>query len=202
MFALNFDFFLKKLFTNRWNLDEEIVPHKYQIPKNHQLKIGEDDSVNIFKYPSHYKHHYLLQYNSAFLGYFSILGSIVLYSAFRMRKKSLIGTAVLSSISLVSFYEGHLLHGRVKDVKYVGIKQDGKTIIVRTFQDEFDYELDVSDIRLTNKDRDELIIFTDKRFKEEGGKFKFFFLEPSYATVVDKLIFDLIFIDRRHLIYY
>ena len=200
MFAYNFDYILSKLFTKKWKLDTIIVPHQFQVPRIHQLNLNEDNMALLFKYPSHYQHHAALQYNSAFLGYFSILGSIVLYSAIRMRKRSKFGCIVLGSISLLSYYEGAILYNRVHDVKSVVVKEDGKHLLVRTFQDELPHEIDISDLRLTNKDKTDLIIFTDRKFSQ-NGKFKFFFLEPSNATVIDKLLFNIIFIDNRYLIY-
>ena len=192
MLAFNFDYVIKKLFGKRWELDKISIPYQYHL--------NEDNVVTLFKYPSHYKHHSLLQYNSAFLGYFSILGSIVLYSAIRMRKNSKIGCSVLGIISLFSFYEGRLLYNRVLDVKFIGVKEDGKHLLIKTFQNDDHYEIDVADLRITNKDKTDLIIFTDKKFSE-GGKFKFFFLEPSNATVIDRLLFDIIYNDKRYLIY-
>ena len=78
---------------------------------------------------------------------------------------------------------------------------DGKKLSIKTFQDgEMEYQMDLKDFRIVNKDIEKLIILIDVNLAR-NGQFLFFFIEPTEATIYNKDLFSTVLIDKRYLEY-
>ena len=77
--------------------------------------------------------------------------------------------------------------------------KNGKTLIIKTFQDDYiNYEFDVSEIMVCNKNIEEVLVLVDKdRFNQK--KLLYFICEPSPGCVYNQFIFDAVLKDRRYL---
>jgi len=191
--------FLKK----RINPESDWSISYYNVPKIHKLKF-EDEQKNrleLYKYPSHYKHHPFLEYRSAFIFYFSIFGTLSTFWFIKaLRNKKLFGTVIFGIFSLSSILEAKYASERVKDIKSIILK-DGKTLIIQTFQDGYiNYEFDVSEIKVANKNIEEILVIVDKE-RVLQKKPIYFFCEPSPGCVYNQFILDVVLKDRRYLNY-
>lgn len=204
MFALYFDSIIYRLYKEKWKLEEDRELYSFQLPKMCPIKFNNDirSELVVFKYPTHYRHMPVFQYNNAFVFYFSVLGSIsqVMGIRYLYKKRSIKKFLFMTAISLVSFSEAYLGYTRVKDV-YSIILKDGKTLSIKTFQDkDVNYELDLKDARIVNKETKDLLVLVDVN-QAKARQFLFFFMEPSAGTVYNRELFDIVFIDGRYIKY-
>lgn len=202
MLAFFFDSTVYNLFKNKWQLEEERQLLTYNLPKLAKIKYNDDnpEEIILFKYPTHYRHLKFGQYNIAFAGYFTILGSITMYIGLKNMYKSYKTLIAMSIISLFCAQEAYIGYTRVKDVKSIILK-NGKTVVIETFQDgNIKYETDLKDIRITNKDKTELLILVDVNHARSRN-FRFFFAEPTPGTVNNLNLFQTVFLDERYIKY-
>src|SRR5690554_6510178 len=126
MFAFFFDKTLYKVFKNRWKLEDEYKALEYTIPKTTKVEFndGNPEEIVIFKYPSHYRHMEVGQYNYAFAFYFGFLALASGYTGLRffIKKRSYKTLIAMSIISFVSIQEAIIGFTRVKDVKSIIVK--------------------------------------------------------------------------------
>jgi hypothetical protein len=203
MYSYLFDSTVYKLFKNKWELEEDRKLLTYKVHKLVKLRFNEDkpEEVIIMKYPSHYKHLKLCQYNFGFAYYFGFLAISSLYVGIRSYyKRGSIKTLIaLSIISFTSMQETYLALTRVKDVKSLIIK-DGKTLVIETFQDEDKYETDLKNIRVSNKNNKEYLMFVDTE-QAKRRDFRFYMLEPCPGTVYNLTLFETVMLDQRYINY-
>ena len=191
--------FLKK----RIDPESDWSVNYFNVPKVQRLRFEDEQKKNlqIYKYPSHYKHHPFLEYRSAFLFYFSIFGTLSTNWFIKaLRSKKVFGSVVFGFFSVSSFIEAKYAFERVKDIKSVILK-DEKTLVIKTFQDEdINYEFDVSEIKVANKNIEEILVLVDKN-RVLNKKPVYFICEPSPGCVFNQFIFDVVLKDRRYLKY-
>lgn len=204
MLAFFFDSTVYNVFKNKWQLEEERQLLSYNLPKLAKIKFNNDNAEEIilFKYPTHYRHLKFGQYNIAFAGYFTILGTLSMYVGLKYIYKynSYKTLIAMSIISLICAQEAYIGYTRVKDVKSIILK-NGKTIVIETFQDgNIKYETDLKDIRITNKETNDLLILVDVNHAK-SREFRFFFAEPSPGTVNNLNLFQTVFLDQRYIKY-
>lgn len=207
MHLFSLDSILYKLYREKWKLDEDESIMTYTPPKLWKLQFTEFSGTNsnelvLFQYPSHYRHKSLFQYDNGFFLYFASIGSVCLIKGLRdFYKRHFKSGVIFSSITLASFLEGIVISRRVKDAKLITLK-NGKTLSIKTFQDgEMEYQMDVKDLRIVNKDLANLIILLDVNMAR-NKKFVFFFLEPSPGCVYNYELFTTVFHDKRYLSYH
>lgn len=190
-----------KIFKNRWKLEENFSPSTYTVPKTQKVRFLNNNLV-LFRYPSHYRHSPIFEYRSALAGYFYAIGAISFIIALRVFKKtkSKLGTFVISGISLSSFLEGRIASSKIEDVKEITLKDGGKILNVKSFrdQDQKGFDTDVKNIRIVNKHNNDLIVFVNKEDSDQR-RFRFYFMEPTAATVYNKEIFDIVIRENKYL---
>ena len=109
------------------------------------------------------------------------------------------GFLVFSGISLMSLLEARITYNRILDVKTITVANNGRILRVETFQNEkIKYDIDLKDFRRINKSK-ELMVFIDKNHAKEKH-FRFFFLEPTSATIYNRELFDIVFVDNRYVL--
>ena len=200
MLVFYFDKILYKAFKKKWKLDEDFNLDQYKLPKVTK-KIVIDNELVLFKHPSHYNHSKYYQYNMAISGYFTALFGITSYIGLKLliKKKTIMGFLVFSGISLMSLLEARITYNRILDVKAITVANNGRILRVETFQNEkIKYDIDLKDFRRINKSK-ELMVFIDKNHAKEKH-FRFFFLEPTSATIYNRELFDIVFVDNRYVL--
>src|SRR5690349_392676 len=107
MLAFFFDNIVYRFYKNKWKLEKEERLLEYALPKTLKLQFnhGDPEELVLFKYPSHYRHLALGQYNIAFTGYFSLLaiatGAVGLRSYIKKGSwKTLLVMSILSVVSI------------------------------------------------------------------------------------------------------
>ena len=159
----------------------------------------------LYKYPSHYRHRQIFQYDSGFFLYFGIFGTLFLVKSLKdlIFKKALKKFLFFGFLSTFSFLEGHIISRRVRDVKMITLKE-GKTLYVKTFQDgDMEYQMDIRDTRIVSKKTEglpDLIIFIDVNMAKDRN-FRFFFAEPTPGTVYNPNLFYTVIYDKRYITY-
>lgn len=178
------------------------IPY-FSVPKIQKTKFEDEEKRNLilFKYPSHYKHHPFLEYRSAFIFYFSIFGTLSLYWFIKaLRNRKFFSGLIFGFFTVSSLIEAKYSFERVKDVRSIIVK-DGKTLIIETFQDGFvNHEFDISEIKVANKNIQEVLIFVDKS-RILIKKPLYYIVEPSPGCVFNQYLFDIVMKDRRYLRY-
>ena len=205
---VNIYFFLDQLsygyFRSKVKIDSDWSCPTFTVPKIQKLKFEDEEKtkLEIFKYPSHYKHHSLLEYRSALVFYFSTFGTISTYWFIKaLRNKKIFGSLIFGFFTISSFIEASYSAERIKDVKSIILK-DGKTLIIQTFQDGFiNYEFDVSEVKTANKNIEEVLVLVDKE-RMKLKKPLFFIIEPSPGCIYNPYIFNIVIKDQRYLKYY
>jgi hypothetical protein len=201
MFAFKFDSIIYKLFKDRWKIEQEEILSTFTLPKTYQKVFNDENSQSeliVYKYPSHYKHKAIFQYNFGISLYFYSIGSIFAIKGFRdlLKKQSKLSFGILSLFSLISFNEGYLLYNRIRDVESVSIR-NGRTLLIKTFQEEgVTYQVDVKDFRVINKNLEQVLILIDIN-QAKARAFKFFFIEPSPGRIYNEDLFKAVFFDHR-----
>ena len=216
MHLFKLDTFLYKYGKKKWKLeeDETYIP-TYHIPKNSKLQFttikNEDEIIEnkneviLYKYPSHYRHRKIFQYDSGFFLYFGIFGSLFFLKSMNdlLIKKAFKKFLFFGVLSSISFLEGHIISNRVRDVKSITLKE-GKTLCLKTFQDgDLEFQMDIKDTRIVSKKTEglpDLIILLDVNMARDRN-FKFFFAEPTPATVYNPNLFFTVIYDKRYLTY-
>jgi hypothetical protein len=204
MFAYFFDQTIYKIYKNKWKLEEEPNLLEYTLPKFSRLQFnqGKPDEIILFKYPTHYRHLTIGQYNYAFALYFGFLATVTGVIGIRsyLKHNSWKTLLAMSFLSVVSIQEGIIGYNRVKDVKQIILK-NGRVLQVQTFQDEnLNYEMDIKDIRVVSKNNQDLVILIDTNHAKMK-EFRFFFLEPSPGTVNNLSLFETVIFDQRYVKY-
>jgi hypothetical protein len=204
MFAFFFDKAVYSIFKNKWKLEEDRSLLEYTLPKSLKLQFndGNPEELVLFKYPSHYRHLSMGQYNIAFAAYFSFLATVTGVIGIRSYRKhgSWKTLLAMSVISVISIQEAFIGYTRVKDVKQILLK-NGKVLEVQTFQDsDIDYLIDLKDMRIISKNNRELVIFIDTNHAK-AREFRFFFMEPSPGTVNNLSLFETVILDQRYVKY-
>ncbi len=209
MHLFKLDEAIHKIFKSKWKLDSEIpeseIPH-FTPPKLWRLKFKNyfDNNTNeltLFDHPKHYIHSEIFQYDYGFFFYFAAFGSICLYKALRdLRRGSFKSALFFTGFSSFTFLEGIMISNRVRDPKTITLK-DGKTLCIKTFQDgEMEYQMDIKDFRVVNKDTENLIILLDANSANDRV-FRFFFIEPTPGCSYNLELLNTVLIDRRYLDY-
>lgn len=203
MYSYIFDSSVYKIFKNKWELETDRKLLTYNVPKLAKLRFNDDkpEEVILFKYPSHYKHLKLCQYNFGFAYYFGFLALSTLYIGIRsyMKRGSIKTLIAMSIISFTSMQETYLALTRVKDVKSIIIK-NGKTLVIESFQDADKYETDLKNIRVSNKNNKEYLMFIDVN-QAKNRDFRFYMMEPCPGTVYNLTLFETVILDQRYINY-
>jgi hypothetical protein len=133
--------------------------------------------------------------------YFSLLGGgSLIYSINQLFKKKYKSGILFSLFSFFTFLEGVLITSRVRDPKLITLR-NGKILCIKTFQDgEMEYQFDIKDLRLVNKDKTNLLVLIDANAAKQN-KFLFFFIEPTPGLVSNFELFSTVMIDKRYLSY-
>jgi hypothetical protein len=216
MHLFKLDTFLYNYGKKKWKLEEDdnMIP-TYHIPKQWKLQFSsiktEEETVEnkneviLYKYPSHYQHRKIFQYDSGFFVYFGLFGSFMLLKSLNdlIFKKAYKKSLFFGCLSAFSFLEGHIISRRVRDVNMITLKE-GKTLCVKTFQDgDLEYQMDIKDTRIVSKKTEglpDLIIFIDVNMARDKN-FRFFFAEPTPATVYNPNLFYTVIYDKRYITY-
>jgi hypothetical protein len=204
MLAFFFDKTIYQVFKNKWKLEEDQQLLEYTLPKSLKLQFnyGDPEELVLFKYPSHYRHMSIGQYNYAFAFYFSFLATVTGIIGLRsyIKKGSWKTLLSMSVISFISIQEALIGYYRVKDVKSVILKR-GRVVQIQTFQDgDTKYEMDLKDVRIVSKNNRELVILIDVNHAK-AREFRFFFMEPSPGTVNNPSVFETVLLDQRYVKY-
>jgi hypothetical protein len=214
MHLFKLDTYIYNMYKKKWRLEEEdtLIP-TYHLPKLWKKQFvvqNEETSLNelvLFKYPSHYQHNKIFQYDSGFKFYFGMFGTFFLYKSLSglIRLKSFKRFLFYGMLSTISFFEGYVISSRVKDIKSIVLK-NGKMVAIKTFQDgELEFQMDVKDTRITNKKKEDemlpsLMVFIDVNMARDRN-FMFFFCEPTPGTVYNPELFYTILYDKRYVTY-
>ena len=174
----------------------------YKVPKIQRCKFEDEDTKQnliLYKYPTHYRHHQMFEYRSGLVFYFSLMGSLSTYWLTKaIRTKRILPSLAFSFFTITCFLEIKYTLDRVKDIKSIILK-DGKTFIINTFQDGFvNYEFDVSDIKVINKNLHEVYVLTDRQ-RLMDGKPLFFYAENCGGCIFNHHVFEAVMKDRRYL---
>jgi hypothetical protein len=204
MIAFFFDQTVYKLYKTKWKLEEDYKLLEYTLPRSLKLQFnhGDPEELVLFKYPSHYRHLRIGQYNFAFAMYFGVLAAITGLIGLRayLKHRSWKTLLAMSVLSVVSIQEAIIGYSRVKDVKAIILK-NGRILQLQTFQDgDTKYEMDLKDLRIISKNNNELIILVDIN-QARDKKFTFFFMEPSPGTVDNLTLFETVILDQRYVKY-
>jgi hypothetical protein len=207
MYLFKLDDFIYKFFKIKWKLEEEElnIP-TFTPPKLWKLNFknfidNNSNEVVLFQYPSHYQHNRIFQYDYGFFLYFTIFGSFFLIKGLKDLKKLRYKSSIFFGFfTAITFFEGVVISSRVKDPKSITLK-NGKTLCIKTFQDDqLEYQMDIKDFRIVNKDIQNLIILIDVNMAKNKD-FKFFFIEPSPGCVNNFDLFNTVLVDKRYLTY-
>jgi hypothetical protein len=205
MIAFFFDNLVHRFYKNKWKLEEEEKLLEYVLPKTLKLQFnhGDPEELVLFKYPSHYRHLKIGQYNIAFTSYFTFLAFVTAAIGIRsyLNKRSWKTLLAMSIISAISIQEARIGYNRIKDVRAIILK-NGKQLQIETFQDgDTKYEMDLKDMRIISKpDNKDLVILIDVNHAK-AKEFRFFFLEPSPGTVNNLTVFETVIFDKRYVKY-
>lgn len=193
------DQLINYLFADRWKLNEPSTTFTYTIPKNQVLNFNENNELILLKNPTHYVHHTAFQYNVGFTAFFIFFNSLQVFATIKLYKKLRIKKILLFGgvFTYIGLYEAYLAYSRVKD-PYEILLKDGKRLVIKTYQDEFPYEMDISDMRILSPKDIGYYTLVDSSNK---SKFMFFYIEPSFGNVSNRQVFNYVFEDKRYLKY-
>ncbi len=193
------DYLINYLFEKRWKLNEPATTFTYTVPKGQKLQFDENNDLVLFKNPSHYNHYAAFQYNVGFTIFFFMFTSIQTYASIKLyRKLNVIKILLLGGFfTSIGIYEAYLAYSRVKD-PYEILLKDGKRLVIKTYQDEFPYEMDISDMRILSPKDIGYYTVIDSSNK---SKFRFFYIEPNFGNVSNRQVFNYVFEDKRYLKY-
>ena len=215
-----FDNFLR-YYPSIKKLNYDFESLEYTLPQYKEPKKDIDNNLILFKYPSQYKHHPILQYNIGLVIYFTAFNGIFSYFAYYANKKSgllskkflFVGLSVNFMLNMIETY---FAYTRIQDVEEIKVK-NCKTLMIKTRQYPDKYlEMDIKDLRVVNKsittrgdgsdsecEPGLTLNVTDRsKINDKSGRIEFFIIEPNFGNTPDRNIFDHVFRDRRYLKFY
>ena len=200
LFKMSFiDQIISKLMSKRWKLDEKPTTFTYNIPKNQKIQLDENNNLILYRNPSHYVHYTAFQYNIGFTGFFCTFTLFQIYLSIKLYKKLKVKKILLFGLGFTvsGFYEAYLAYTRVKD-PYEIVLKEGKRIIIKSYQDELPYEMDINDMRVISPADLGYYTILDSSNK---NYFRLFYIEPNFGNVYNRQVFNYVFEDKRYLTY-
>lgn len=193
------DYLVKYLFKNKWNLNEEYKPFTFTIPKIQKILLDDNKDLVLLQENPLNEHYRIFQHNLGvslvFLGLNGLQTFLMykLYKSCRIKKVIVAGTIS----SLIGWYEVYYAYSRIKDPYEIILKQ-GQRLCIKSYQDEFPYEIDIKDLRVVMKDEQDFYVFIDS---SNTNALRFWAIEPVDGNVFNREVFKWVFEDRRYLNY-
>lgn len=194
------DIFLYSYFHGKPRIIRDFKPETIDV-SDKKLLLNQSKDIVIFKGKPDHLHSKFSQYNTimALSLLTFIAGQILIYNKFFYVKTKEKRMAKFFGCLLIlpSIFEFRFAFYRIKDPSEIVLKQ-GKTLIIKSYQDKLPYELDIKNLYLLYKETDDFYLIFDRK---NLNKFIFWAIEPSFASVYDMSLFKLVFEDNKYVRY-